>query len=502
MISWPQRAAALVAAGCLSLPAAGAPKMAVVAVGNCKSVDLMEDAARLAETLKAKARGEVMDSADLLSRLRPPAGPSAADLQRQLEAGKNDFYEGKLREARKKLDAVLVEAQNLPPGVDRWHITRETQSFRFLIFKQHGQQPAQVEALSSILRVEPKFAFNKDLFAPSARDFLEKTKAELARGPVGKLEVTSRPSGVTVNLDGNPSGVTPFTALLSTGTYEVTLGKERVFSTRHHLTVKGTTKFNVDFNFESALIAEKVVCVPARAEDPRGINAGVRVGKMAQTEAVVLLSLEPRREGGDWLRTTLVEVDGELLRREGGIRVGAGLIPHASLEDLANFVLRGDRGAHVQWTADPPPSYGTLSAPPLVSIDGAPDVPWATSAALRTRGPRRMTPAVWTLGAGAVVAGTLGAIFEVQGANAWRAFNGAFHGAGPAPGDARGLVVLRESGRRDQTAGWVAAGAAVAAAGTAAALYLWQAPTHPRSVFPQVRLSAGPGTLALTGTLR
>ena len=73
----------------------------------------------------------------------------------------------------------------------------------------------------------------------------------------------------------------------------------------------------------------------------------------------MLLNLEPGRTEGDWLRATLVRVEGPTVRREGGLRVEHGLMPKGSVEDLADFVLTGATGKSVipgtQLPAAPPP---------------------------------------------------------------------------------------------------------------------------------------------------
>ena len=84
-----------------------APRRMVVASGECKDLELSSHAKAFHDALKSRQAEEALSLAAFNERLFPPASKSFEDIQRQLDAAQNQFYEARYAKAEQAIDEAL-----------------------------------------------------------------------------------------------------------------------------------------------------------------------------------------------------------------------------------------------------------------------------------------------------------------------------------------------------------------------------------------------------------
>src|SRR5687768_8848427 len=103
--------------------AQAAPRRMVVASGECKDLELSSHAKAFHDALKARQEPEsVLSVAAFSERLFPPATRSFEDIQRQLDAAQDQFYEARYAKAEQAINEALKEISRLPVGEPRWQL--------------------------------------------------------------------------------------------------------------------------------------------------------------------------------------------------------------------------------------------------------------------------------------------------------------------------------------------------------------------------------------------
>ena len=203
--------------------AQAAPQRLVVASGECKDAELTSHARAFHAALKARQEQEVMTPAAFSERIFPAPSGSFEDIQRQLDAAQDHFYEARYAKAEQAINDALKEISRLPVGDSHWKLFVNAQLLHALNYRSMGKVKESDSAFRNVLRLEPQYKLDPTLFAPSIRQAFEKVRGELAKTKKVKLEVKSTLEASEVYLDGRKVGQTPLSFDAVAGTYDITL---------------------------------------------------------------------------------------------------------------------------------------------------------------------------------------------------------------------------------------------------------------------------------------
>ncbi|SEU01048.1 PEGA domain-containing protein [Stigmatella erecta] len=287
---------------------------------------------------------EVLSLAEFSERLFPPPTQNAEDIQRQLDAAQNQFYEARHSRAEQLLDSALQEISRLPVGASRWQIYTQAQFLHALNYRAAGKLRESDAAFRSVLRLEPQHTLDASLYAPSIRQAFEKVKGELARTKKMKLAVKSTLPASDVYLDGLKAGQTPLTLELLPGVYELTIVKDSAVSFPRRLHIQSPeTPIFVDLAYEGSVSDRPFPCLASTGQsDEHTLSHAVRLGGTLGVEEVIVVRLErSSNRGPKWLAATVLHVEGGQKLREGGLKVQGLEASPESLSALVDFVTTG-----------------------------------------------------------------------------------------------------------------------------------------------------------------
>jgi hypothetical protein len=327
----------------LSLAVNAAPRRLVVASGECKDAELSSQVRAFHEALKARQDQEVMSPASFSERIFPAPSGSFEDLQRQLDAAQDHFYEARYAKAEQAINDALKEISRLPAGEARWKLFANAQLLHGLNYRSMGKVKESDAAFRNVLRLQPQHKLDPSLYAPSVRQAFEKVRTELAKVKKGKLSVKSTLPASEVYLDGLKAGQTPLSMDVIAGTYDITLVKGSAVSFPRQIQVQGAdTPVLVDLAFEGAVSASPFPCLASPDKsDERTLSHAVRLGGTLGVEEVIVVRLESPSSGPKWFAATVLNVEGGQKIREGGFKTQGLDAPPDSLSALVDFVTTG-----------------------------------------------------------------------------------------------------------------------------------------------------------------
>lgn len=401
----------------LSLTAQAAPQRLVVASGECKDAELTSHARAFHGALKARQDQEVMTPEAFAERLFPASKGSFEDLQRQLDAAQDHFYEARYARAEQAVNDALREISRLPAGEAHWKLYTHAQLLHGLNYRSMGKVKESDAAFRNVLRLQPDYKLDPALYAPSIRQAFEKVRSEVTKGKKVKLSVKSTLSASEVFLDGFKVGQTPLTANVPAGTYDITVVNGSAVSFPRQIQAQGTdTSVLIDLAYEGSVSASPFPCLASsnKAAD-NTLNYAVRLGGALGVEEVIVVRLETPTSGPKWFAATVLNVEGGQKVREGGFKTQGLDAPPDSLSALVDFVTTGkaqpnlvvpNTNGRAPWAK---PSTGDApvasSLSPDVSAQG--QLPEGVSESSSRSTPGLRTASYVALGAGA--AGLVGA---------------------------------------------------------------------------------------------
>lgn len=472
---------------CATASRAAPPHRLVVSSGDCRDAELSGQSKAFYDALRARPEQRVLSAPEFAERLFPAPSRSFEDLQRQLDAAQDQFYEGRNARATQLLDDALSDIRRLPPGEPRWKLFAHAQLLHGLNHRALGKTKDSDAAFLQVLRLQPRYQLDPDQYAPSIRQAFEKLRRDLARTPKVRLSLKSTLPAADVYLEGLGMGQTPLTLELPAGAYDLTLVKGDTVSFPRHVQAQGAdTPLLVDLAYEGAVTAAPFPCLSATdGNEERTWSHAVRLGGTLGVEEVIVVRLEHPSSGPKWFAATVLNVDGGQKLREGGFKTQGLDAPGEALSALVDFVTTGrspsnlvvmnsangkapwDAGS-ARGTAAPSGAGVDLTAPNLLSEDGA------SGAAAPGRGLR--TASYVAVGAGVAALGGAGVVRllaqkDLNGLEDRRAANG----GRLVSTDAR-AVALRDAleGKSHLMTGLLVGGGAAVVTG--AVLYLVSSP--------------------------
>ncbi|WP_332307138.1 PEGA domain-containing protein [Stigmatella aurantiaca] len=328
----------------LSCVAHATPRRLVVASGECQDAELNTQAQAVHDALSRRPEQAVLSPAAFSEHFFPSPPRSDEDLQRQLEAAQNQFYEARHPQAEQLIGDVLRKLSRLPVGNTRWQLHAHAQLLHALNARAAGKGKDSDAAFRAILRLDPQYKLDAGLYPPSFRQAFEKVRGELARARKVKLSVKSSLPASEVYLDGHKAGQTPLTREVLPGEYELTVVKDEAVSFPRRLQVEGPdTPVFVDLAYEGSVSGSPFPCLaaPPRSAE-RTMSHAIRVGGTLGVEEVIVVRLErASSKGPQWLAATVLNVEGGQKLREGGFKIQDPEAFAASLSALVDFVTTG-----------------------------------------------------------------------------------------------------------------------------------------------------------------
>jgi len=352
----------------LSCVAQAAPRRMVVASGECKDLELSSHAKAFHDALKARQEPEsVLSAAAFSERLFPPASKSFEDIQRQLDAAQDQFYEARYSKAEQAINEALKEISRLPVGEPRWQLYANAQLLHALNYRSMGKNKESDAAFLHVLRLKPQYKLDAAQYAPSIRQAFEKLRGELGKAKKVKLAVKSTVPASDVYLDGLKVGQTPLTVEVLAGTYDITVMKGSAMSFPRQVQAQGAdTPILVDLAYEGAVSASPFPCLAsANKADERTLGHAVRLGGTLGVEEIILVRLERPSSGPNWFAAVVLNVEGGQKVREGGFKTQGLDAPADSLSALVEFVTTGKATPNLVV----PSTHGTAPWAPFPTSD-------------------------------------------------------------------------------------------------------------------------------------
>ncbi len=331
------------------ITAHAAPKRMVVASGECKDAELSSQAKAFHDAFRSRQDQEVLSLSAFNERLFPPPSKSFEDIQRQLDAAQDQFYEARYSRAEQALDEALKEISRLPVGDARWQLYSNAQLLHALNYRSMGKLKESDAAFRNVLRLQPQHKLDPALYPPSIRQAFEKVRAEVSKARKVKLAVKSTLPTSDVYLEGLKIGQTPLTFELVPGSYDITLVKGSAISFPRQIQAQGPeTPVLIDLAYEGSVSASPFPCLASTDKsDERILSHAVRLGGMLGVEEVIVVRLERPSSGPNWFAATVLNVEGGQKIREGGFKAQGFEPPPEALSALVDFVTTGRAPSHL-----------------------------------------------------------------------------------------------------------------------------------------------------------
>ena len=477
--------AGLLAVVLTSSGAVAAPRMALVALGDCKDPDLLRYARQFEERLSERVGPLLLPEEQFQARVGPPPTHTLDEASRQVSTAENLFYNDRVADSLALLDQTLAELERLPPGPERAKIFGDAQLIRGMTLSAQRRRDASDDAFRAVLRVDPKHVMSPDAFSPTFRQRFEKLRTELARARKARLSVQSQPAGATVYVDGFALGHSPATLDLVPGTYQVVVGRPDAYSFPHLVQLREDISLRVDLAFEQTIPPSRAPCLQ-QPRDGRETPLGnaLKLALLLEVDQLVVLRLDRPAAGPSWLSAAVLNAQTAQRTREGGIQLGSGRSGGDDLGELARFVVTGEAGERVVPVNPSTGQASVLALPPPAAVS-QPQV-------ISTRTWR--TPTGIALTATGAVALGLGVLFQVKANDSTSKFNQAYAGgAAPLPSQVGTVDGYRSDAHTQQTLAYV--GYAVGAVALGTGLWLWI--TDGKATGTTV--VAGPGSVSVAG---
>ncbi len=384
------------------LLAFAAPSVAVVATDKCDQPTMLGHAKGYRQALEAKLGAELLREADTIARLGGASRSSPGEVERLIAAATTDIFEGgQAARAVTALTGVLDDIARLPPSPARYaaHV-KALSLIGHVQLKGANGEAAATPTFERLLRTDPKFTPDADLFPPATRNFVAKlrTKAEKKSARV-TLSVTTKPAGQTVYVDTKPLGPSPQTIFLpASGTYlvDVDWGEGKRGLTRTVKLDEASASVELDKAFDGSVFPDKV-CVRTDGTRKGRLAIAARLTSLLGVHTVHAIREEEPADQERFVTAVTLSASGEE-RVEGRVKLYAGALTPVAWDSFVAFMLTGEK---------PVPPVEALQGPGVQSKAGAasaaaPPEAVAVAPAAKAGGSARRPLAIATLAVGVV----------------------------------------------------------------------------------------------------
>ncbi len=401
----------------LPMIAVAAPSVAVVATDKCDQPTVLNHAKGYRQALETKLGAELLSEADTIARLGGASRSSPGEVERLIAAATTDIFEGgQSARAVTALTGVLDDIARLPPSPARYaaHV-KALSLIGHVQLKGPNGEVAATPTFERLLRTDPKFTPDADLFPPATRNFVAKlrTKAEKKSARVA-LSVSTKPAGQTVYVDTKPIGPSPQTLFLpANGTYAVDVdwseGKRGL--TRIVKLDEAAASVELDKAFDGSVFPDKV-CVRTDGTRKGRLAIAARLTSLLGVQTVHAIREEEPADQERFVTAVTLSASGEE-RVEGRVKLYAGALTPVAWDSFVAFMLTGEK---------PLPPVEALQGPGVVAkadapVESAPPESVVISTAPKSGGKGLRTAGIVTLAVGVVGVATA-AYFGAQAGSA------------------------------------------------------------------------------------
>ncbi|MHB8872197.1 MAG: PEGA domain-containing protein [Myxococcaceae bacterium] len=339
------------------------PRVAVLLAGDCADQELQSAGTMLWKVLPEVVGMALLDEPSMVKRIGRRSLQTFDEVQRQIEVARTDMYSGKDLRAQQQVLAALDEIQWLPFGPERVALKMNAEVLYAKILMNLGRRAEGEEAFRRVLRVRPNYRLDYINFSPSTRANFDAVRRRLEETRKSRLEVTSKPSGADVFLDGVKFGVTPLHGEVDPGTYQLVVTKGKAVSFPRAVDLRKPTTVFADLEFEGRFHLSRHACLTGEADTNRVVSNAMRLGAVLDVDRVVLVRLSGNPGEVRWLSAgLLVGSTGEVVR-EGRFRLlDSG--QRAEVAELAGFVLKGQPARSIIVTVSPEMQEAATGAAP------------------------------------------------------------------------------------------------------------------------------------------
>ncbi len=308
-----------------------------LAAGDCRNAELLTGMASFETALKGPLGADWFSGDVALDVVRPKASRSLEDLQRQVESARTLFYSGQLDKCLDLIHQSQTELDRVSPLTKPWSARVDAAMLEALVLKSQSKKAEFSEAIRKVLRLEPNYAADANLYTPGFLQEVDKLRKENQRAKKFRLELRST-SPAEVFLDGRLMGKTPYKADLLPATYRVTLVSQEAQSFARIVDLRKDETMNVDMAFEGAVSNQTPLCLNLSNEKEQ-VTAALKLASSIGVEQVVLFRLTSLPQDPAYFRATLLSRGVDV--RSGGIQAKAK-VGGNPLKDLATYVLTGE----------------------------------------------------------------------------------------------------------------------------------------------------------------
>jgi len=467
--------------------ASGAPTVAVVSTDGCDRPSLIGNTENYQRLLEPRAGDLLQSRPASIARLGGAVrhAMSLAEVDRLLAGASADVAQNQSARGLKTLTGVAEDVQKMPPSPGRYAALVNVLS---LVGHAQLKQP-RTEAspedsadatFERLLRVDPNWAPNLDLYPPATRNFVAQLRTRLAKTNQRiALKVTTRPAGIPLYVDAKPIGVSPQTILLPRGAYTVEADwGEGVRGLAREVTIEAPASVELDRSFEGSIFPD-LLCLRTDGSREGRITMVSRLAGLLGVQVVHAIHEEEPSTNERYLAAVTVSSYGEE-RLEGRVKLHSGGLTPFEWENFVRFMTSGEK---------PVPPIEAVRGEKASAVVVAPEaVPVVVAAPVADPvAPKRRSALLWVPVAGGAVAAAAGcAMLFVS----WSR-----HQTLTTKGSTRFSVTeadqLVQEESTFQTAGWVAAGIGAVAIVVGAVLYFALPADH-----VQVSFAAAPSGAA------
>jgi Carboxypeptidase regulatory-like domain/PEGA domain len=212
---------------CSLLSAASSPpeaikqaRLAVVAIGQCDSASSAISARSFRALLQPKLGAALLSEAETARPFGGLSDRTLDEVEHAVAAARKDFYGHKVDAAVGHLKELAVDVTRIAPSEKRWKVERDLLTL-LAQAQLSADLPGAEATLAAVLRVEPGYQPDSELYPPSFRKFVDGLRARQAETPTNRLDVAVSPSGKTVYVGGCPVGAAPLSHHFAAGEYRV-----------------------------------------------------------------------------------------------------------------------------------------------------------------------------------------------------------------------------------------------------------------------------------------
>ena len=329
--------------------ASAGDKTLVVGAGDCKDSVLLGGVRDFQDLAHGLLKANLIEHEDALKTVRPQPTRSLDDLVRQVEVARSLLFNAQNEKAAEVARDALAELDRSSPTGEPWPTIVAALMLSAQISKNLDHSKEMNEAFRRILRMDPTYQGDPNVWPPSTLRAFEAVRKELQRSKKGVLRVSSLGGGdASVFVDGREVGKTPLKLELPQGTYRLSLVAHDTVSFPRvvKLGLGREESVQVDMGFEGSLSAQVPLCMSG--EDSGALKFATALG----ASQVVVVRNGAQKGNPPYLTGVLYQTDrGERVRN-------AGIRPE-HIRDLMMYLFTGEPDI----SKEPPPLAVPVAQP-------------------------------------------------------------------------------------------------------------------------------------------